>query len=212
MARNSLFFAAAVFFFFLVKPALAQPEIPLQPGASAETRIARLEAQLEQAKGAGDNSWVLVSSALVLMMTGPGLALFYGGLVRKKNVLATMMQSFTLMAVVTVLWSLVGFSLAFGSGNPVIGGLHHAFLRGVGAQPDADYAATIPLQTFMVFQLMFAIITPSHIRRLCRAHEIQRDGALHGFVVLHRLQSAGSHGLGQRRVAQCSSGREHPDA
>jgi Amt family ammonium transporter len=149
--------------FSISRLALAQPEIPLNQGMAAEQRIARLEAQLEQAKGAGDNSWVLISSALVLMMTGPGLALFYGGLVRKKNVLATMMQSFTLMGVVTVLWAVVGFSLAFGSGNSFIGGLHHLFLRGVGAQPDVDYAATIPLQSFMIFQLMFAIITPALI-------------------------------------------------
>jgi Amt family ammonium transporter len=96
-------------------------------------------------------------------MTGPGLALFYGGLVRKKNVLGTMMQSFALMAVVTVLWGVFSFSLAFGSGNGFIGGLHHLFLRGVGAAHDPDYAATIPLQTFMVYQLMFAIITPGLI-------------------------------------------------
>jgi len=115
------------------------------------------------AKSSADNGWMLTSSALVLMMTGPGLALFYGGLVRKKNVLGTMMQSFALMAVVTVLWGLFSFSLAFGSGNSFIGGLHHLFLRGVGAAPDADYAGTIPLQTFMIYQLMFAIITPGLI-------------------------------------------------
>jgi len=97
------------------------------------------------------------------MMTGPGLALFYGGLVRKKNVLATMMQSFALMAIVTVLWALVSYSLCFSTGNSFIGGLHNLFLRGVGAQPDPDYAATIPLQTFMVYQLMFAVITPALI-------------------------------------------------
>jgi len=106
---------------------------------------------------------MLTSSALVLMMTGPGLALFYGGLVRKKNVLGTMMQSFAMMAVITVLWAIVGYSLAFGTGNGFIGGFHNVFLRGVGLQPDVDYAATIPLQTFMVYQLMFAIITPALI-------------------------------------------------
>jgi len=126
-------------------------------------RIAHLEQEVALAKSSGDNAWMLMSSALVLMMTGPGLALFYGGLVRKKNVLATMMQSFALMAIVTLLWGLVSFSLAFGSGNSFIGGLHNVFLRGVGAQPDADYAATIPLQTFMIYQLMFAIITPALI-------------------------------------------------
>jgi Amt family ammonium transporter len=106
---------------------------------------------------------MLICAALVLMMTGPGLALFYGGLVRKKNVLATMMQSFILMAIVTVLWGLFGYSLCFGVGNSFIGGVHQALLHGVGARPDADYAATIPAQTFMVYQLMFAIITPALI-------------------------------------------------
>ena len=97
------------------------------------------------------------------MMTGPGLALFYSGLVRKKNVLGTMMQSFALMAVITVLWGLFSYSLSFGSGNRFIGGFQNLFLRGVGAAPDADYAPTIPAQTFMVYQLMFAIITPALI-------------------------------------------------
>ena len=126
-------------------------------------RLARLEQQAADAKSSADNAWMLTSSALVLLMTGPGLALFYGGLVRKKNVLATMMQSFALMAVVTVLWGLFGFSLSFGSGNSFMGGLHNVFLHGVGAPPDPDYAGTIPLQTFMVYQLMFAIITPGLI-------------------------------------------------
>src|SRR5271165_4419243 len=106
---------------------------------------------------------MLTSAALVLMMTGPGLALFYGGLVRKKNVLGTMMQSFAMMALITVLWAIVVYSLCFGAGNSFIGGISHAFLRGVGAQPDPDYAATIPQQTFMIYQLMFAIITPALI-------------------------------------------------
>src|SRR5204862_5706526 len=105
---------------------------------------------------------MLVSSALVLLMTGPGLALFYGGLVRTKNVLATMMQSFSLMALVTVIWAVVGYSLAFGEGTPILGDLRHLFLSGVGADP-SPYAPTIPHQTFMVYQLMFAIITPALI-------------------------------------------------
>jgi len=126
-------------------------------------RIARLEQQVADAKGSADNAWMLSSAALVLMMTGPGLALFYGGLVRKKNVLATMMQSFAMMAVITILWGLVSYSLAFGPGTSVIGGFGHLLLHGVGATPDADYAATIPAQTFMVYQLMFAIITPGLI-------------------------------------------------
>jgi Amt family ammonium transporter len=126
-------------------------------------RIAKLEQAVAEAKSSSDNAWMLTSSALVLMMTGPGLTLFYGGLVRKKNVLSTMMQSFALMAIVTLLWGLVSYSLAFAPGNSFIGGLHSVFLRGVGAQPDPDYAPTIPLGTFMIYQLMFAIITPALI-------------------------------------------------
>lgn len=139
----------------------------LQPAAGSQAaqgeRIAWLEQQVAESKGAADNAWMLVSSALVLMMTGPGLALFYGGLVRKKNVLATMMQSFAMMAVITVVWAIFGYSLSFGAGNSFIGGWHNFFLHAVGAQPDADYAATIPAQTFMIYQLMFAIITPALI-------------------------------------------------
>lgn len=134
-----------------------------QTAGVSQDRIAKLEQQVADAKGAADNGWMLVSSALVLMMTGPGLALFYGGLVRKKNVLATMMQSFAMIAIITVLWGLVGYSLCFGSGTSFIGGLEHIFLRGVSAAPDADYAATLPQQTFMIYQLMFAIITPALI-------------------------------------------------
>jgi Amt family ammonium transporter len=151
-------------------PAYAQSSSPASVAASSlgtppavQAHISKLEQQVAEAKSSGDNAWLLVSSALVLLMTGPGLALFYGGLVRKKNVLATMMQSFALMALITVMWALAGYSLAFSSGNRFIGGLDYAFLRGVGALPDADYAATIPQQTFMMFQLMFAIITPALI-------------------------------------------------
>src|SRR5438874_33653 len=86
-------------------------------------RLTKLEAAAVEAKSSADNAWMLVCSALVLMMTGPGLALFYGGLVRKKNVLATIMQSFAMMAVVTVIWALFGYSLSFGTGNSFIGGL-----------------------------------------------------------------------------------------
>ncbi|MGA8365941.1 MAG: ammonium transporter [Candidatus Acidiferrales bacterium] len=126
-------------------------------------RIAALERATADAKSSADNAWMLSSSALVLLMTGPGLALFYSGLVRKKNVLGTMMQSFAMMAVITILWGIVGYSLAFGSGNSFIGGFHNMFLRGVGVQPDPAYSATIPALTYMVFQLMFAIITPALI-------------------------------------------------
>ena len=112
----------------------------------------------------GDNAWLLVSSALVLMMTAPGLILFYGGLVRSKNVLATMMHSLILMAVVSALWMVYGYSMAFGTGNAFFGNPFQYFmLKGVGGAPNADYAGTVPQQSFMLFQMMFAIITPALI-------------------------------------------------
>ena len=131
--------------------------------ASSAAAAASAAAATATAQSAGDNAWVLTSALLVLMMTGPGLALFYSGLVRKKNVLGTMMQSFAMMGLVTILWAVVGYSLAFGHGNAFIGGFEHLFLRGVGLTPNTDYAATIPEQTYMVYQLMFAIITPALI-------------------------------------------------
>jgi len=143
------------------------PTAASSPSADSPKAINEQLKQLDQrvtaAQSAGDNAWMLVSAALVLMMTGPGLALFYGGLVRRKNTLAIMMQSFLLMALISVLWALVGYSLCFGGNGPVIGGFEHAFLRGVGAEPNPDYAGTIPQATFMIYQLMFAIITPALI-------------------------------------------------
>jgi ammonium transporter, Amt family len=136
----------------------SSPEVP----PAVTDKLNQLDQKVAAAQSSADNAWMLVSSALVLMMTGPGLALFYGGLVRQKNVLAIMMQSFALMALITVLWALVGYSLCFGEGH-FIGGFQMAFLRGVGAAPNADYAGTIPQTTFMVYQLMFAIITPALI-------------------------------------------------
>ena len=144
--------------FALVAPDLRTP----QEDAQAQ-RIAALEQKTAEAKSSADNAWMLTSSALVLMMTGPGLALFYCGLVRKKNVLSVMMQSFSMMALITVLWALCGYSLAFGPGTSFIGGFDHLFLHGVTLQPDPAYSSTIPNQTFMIYQLMFAIITPALI-------------------------------------------------
>jgi Amt family ammonium transporter len=140
-------------------PPATIPEISKAVGE----QLKQLDQRVTAAQSAGDNAWMLVSAALVLMMTGPGLALFYGGLVRRKNTLAIMMQSFLLMALISVLWALVGYSLCFGGNGPVIGGFEHAFLRGVGADPNPDYAGTIPQSTFMIYQLMFAIITPALI-------------------------------------------------
>ena len=112
----------------------------------------------------GDNAWMLTSSALVLMMTIPGLFLFYGGLVRGKNALGTIMHSFIITALISVQWVLFGYSLSFGPDvNGIIGSLAWVGLSGVGLDPNPDYAATIPHQTFMVYQMMFAIITPALI-------------------------------------------------
>jgi len=112
----------------------------------------------------GDTAWMLTSSALVLMMTAPGLALFYSGMVRQKNALATLMHSFIIMALISVQWVLWGYSVAFGPDKGgIIGGLEWIGLRGVGTEPYEAYAKTIPHQAFMLFQMMFAIITPALI-------------------------------------------------
>lgn len=112
----------------------------------------------------GDTAWILTCSALVLMMTIPGLFLFYGGLVRSKNVLGTIMQSFMIVALISIQWVLWGYTLAFGPDiGGMIGDLRFLALGGVGPEPNADYSATIPHQAFMVFQMMFAIITPALI-------------------------------------------------
>lgn len=126
-------------------------------------RLDKLEAAATASQSSADNAWVLLCSALVLLMTIPGLALFYGGLVRQKNVLSTMLKSLISVGIVTLIWAFFGYSLVFSEGNAFIGGLDFAFLRGVDGTPNADYAATIPQQTFMIFQLMFAIITPALI-------------------------------------------------
>ncbi len=111
----------------------------------------------------GDNAWMLSSTALVLLMTIPGLALFYGGMVRKKNVLATVMQSFAITCLVTILWMIVGYSLAFTEGNGFLGGLSRFFLSGMGLDAANALAGTIPESTYMTFQMTFAIITPALI-------------------------------------------------
>ena len=136
---------------------------PAAQAPATQAQITALQQAVQNAQMSGDNAWMLTSAALVLLMTGPGLALFYGGLVRKKNILATMMQSFAMMGLVSILWALVGYSLAFGHGNMFVGGFEHVFLRGVTLTPNTDYAATIPEQTYMIYQLMFAIITPALI-------------------------------------------------
>jgi Amt family ammonium transporter len=113
----------------------------------------------------GDTAWVLTSSALVLLMTVPALAFFYGGLVRRKNVLSLLMQCFIILCVISLQWVLYGYSLTFGpdTGAGIIGGFDWVGLRGVGGKPNIDYAATIPHSVFMIFQCMFAVITPALI-------------------------------------------------
>ncbi len=107
----------------------------------------------------GDTAWLLVSSALVMLMT-PGLALFYGGMVRRKNVLSTMMMSFVMLGLVGILWVIYAYSLSFGSDKAgIIGGLDFFGLRNVGQEPSSTYATTVPHLAFMIFQAMFAIIT-----------------------------------------------------
>lgn len=135
----------------------------LAQATEAAPTTEQLVSQIAAAQSAGDNAWMMMSCALVLLMTGPGLALFYGGLVRKKNVLGTLMQSFIMMAVASVMWALVGYSLSFGDGNAYIGDMRFAMMNGVGMEPNGDYAGTIPHLTWMAFQMMFAIITPALI-------------------------------------------------
>lgn len=135
----------------------------LQAAPDLNARLAALETAVKSAQSAGDNAWMLMSAALVLLMTGPGLALYYSGLVRRKNVLSTMMHSFLMMGLITLIWALVGYSLVFSEGTPFIGGLKYAFLNGVGTDPNPDYAGTIPQLTYMIYQLMFAVITPALI-------------------------------------------------
>ena len=137
-----------------------------KPASPSISRVAQLEQAVQAAPAinSGDNAWMLVSTALVLMMTAPGLILFYGGLVRTKNVLSTMMHSLVLMALMSAVWMVFGYSMAFGEGNAFFGNpLQYLFLKGVGTAPNPDYAATIPHQTFMLFQMMFVVITPALI-------------------------------------------------
>src|ERR1043165_1311946 len=148
-------------------PAAAAPTI--------EQRLANLEAYvtnsapdanggaLAATSGPGHNGWMMISTALVLFMTLPGLALFYGGLVRRKNVLSVLAQCFGCAGMVTIIWWSVGYSLAFAKGTSILGGLSFAMFRGVTAVPNGDYAAWVSQNVFAMFQMMFAIITPALI-------------------------------------------------
>jgi Amt family ammonium transporter len=134
------------------------------------TRVADLEAYVTNgapkalvSAGPGHNAWMMTSSALVLFMTLPGLALFYGGLVRRKNVLSVLAQCCGMAGIVTILWWAFGYSLVFSKGSPVIGGMSFAFLKGVTSAPNSDYAYWVSQNIFAMYQLMFAIITPALI-------------------------------------------------
>jgi len=157
-------------------PAMAEEAAAAAPAAaSVEQRLADLEAYVNNgaradektskvaAPGPGHNGFMMVCGALVLFMTMPGLALFYGGLVRSKNVLSVMAQCMGIAGLVTLLWWSVGYSLAFAPGSPFLGGLDMMFLKGVGAAPNTTYAAWVSQSVFSMYQLMFAIITPALI-------------------------------------------------
>ena len=152
-----LIFSAAATGLAQTPPAPAAPAgTPAAPGAPAAPAPSKIDK--------GDTAWMLTSCALVLLMTAPGLALFYGGMVRQKNALGTIVQSFIVVALISIQWVLWGYSLAFGPDHGgIIGGLDWIGLRGVGAEPFDAYSKTIPHQVFMLFQMMFAIITPALI-------------------------------------------------
>jgi Amt family ammonium transporter len=138
----------------------AQPALPDQSSVQASVPAPPAPPKIDS----GDTAWMLTSSALVLLMTAPGLALFYAGLVRRKNALGTIMQSFIILALISIQWALWGYSLAFGPDmGGIIGSLAWVGLRGVGLDPNPDYAATIPHQAYMIYQMMFAVITPALI-------------------------------------------------
>jgi ammonium transporter, Amt family len=164
--RISLCVGIVLVLFTTVAVSVAQqPSAPAPaPSAGAPAAAPGTPAPTVAKIDKGDTAWMLTSSALVLLMTAPGLALFYGGLVRQKNALATLMQSFIIMALISIQWVLWGYTLAFGPDKGgLIGGLEWVGLRGVGGEPFDAYAKTIPHQVFMLFQMMFAIITPALI-------------------------------------------------
>ena len=157
----------------------SSPAWAVAPVMGGAAELANLQAAIKASQSAGDNAWMLVSAALVLMMTGPGLALFYCGLVRKKNVLGTMMQSFAMMALITLLWAVCGYSLVFAPGNPFIGDLRYAFLHGVGRRPEPAVRAHHPASD--VHDLS-AHVRHHHAgadrRRFRRAHALRRHADL----------------------------------
>ena len=199
-----------------VRPVLKGKVLPLAAGLGllaspgfangvpdTEARLASLETAVRSAQSAGDNAWMLVSAALVLMMTGPGLALFYGGLVRRKNVLGTMMHSFVLMAVVTVIWAVVGYSLAFGGSGSFIGQSDARFSERRGQRAQSGLRRHHPAADLHGLPVdVRHHHAGADLRSLRRAHEIQRHAAVHGSVEPARLLPDGAHGVGQGRLAE----------
>lgn len=152
---------AIMFAAYLFMPIAVMAE---EAAAPAQVKAEAAQTPAPSKIDTGDTAWVLTSTALVLLMTAPGLAIFYGGLVRRKNILGTIMQSFIILALISVQWVLYGYSLSFGPDKGgIIGSLDWLGLRGVGLDPNPDYAGTIPHQAFMIFQMMFAVITPALI-------------------------------------------------
>src|SRR5436305_2736769 len=129
----------------------------------SEATDAKVSSKLDGVPGPGHNAWMMASAALVLFMTLPGLALFYGGLVRRKNVLSVMAQCFFITGLVTILWYVCGYSLVFHSGGKFLGNLDFAFLKGVDSSPNGDYSYWVSQNVYSMYQLMFAIITPALI-------------------------------------------------
>ncbi|MEK6679235.1 MAG: ammonium transporter [Nitrospirota bacterium] len=167
MKKKRGIFGVLLFIFILLQLNIVFAEEPKAGAPAKQEATASAQASAAPASApkndAGDTAWILISTALVMLMT-PGLALFYAGMVRRKNVLGTIMQSFIILALISIQWVLWGYSLAFGPDKGgIIGSLAWFGLNGVGTDPNPDYAATIPHQAFMIFQMMFAVITPALI-------------------------------------------------
>ena len=196
------------------------------PSALATPAFAEMLASATPHKiDAGDTAWMIAATGLVLMMTIPGLALFYAGMVRKKNVLATMAQSVAAVALVSILWALLGYTLAFSGDAPALGNLERAFLHGIGMDTVSPLAKTIPESLFMIYQMTFAIITVALVAGAVA--DRMRFSAFLLFslhLAVHRLRAARALGLGRRLPANlwacsispaarwCTSMRASPDS
>jgi ammonium transporter, Amt family len=197
--RHPVLILAVLFLCLAWRSLAAELPTPSLPAPSLEQRVADLEAMVNNAARAtdgqatsrvagaapGHNGWMMVSAALVLFMTLPGLALFYGGLVRRKNVLSVIAQCLGLMGMVTVMWWAFGYSLCFGQGTGLFGDLSYAFMRGVDGAPNPVYSQWVSHNIFFIYQMMFAIITPALI--VGAIAERMKFPAVMGFCVLWML-------------------------